>query len=140
MLIAKLVPEIATKSKFELAKRYIVKLHSTFLSAKLLRKVEKLEEKGREKLPSEAMQFRDHLIEFLKKNFKYERSIELASTDRLFIQQISLQCRVSLTSTHPIIASLTPNASMQPMHQSVPLSSSLSYLLLLPSVTEKSKS
>jgi hypothetical protein len=45
--------------------------------------VDKLEENGRERLPSEAMQFRDHLIEFLK-NFKYERSIELASTDRLF--------------------------------------------------------
>ena len=74
---------MSDKNEYELAKRYIGKIHPTFLSAKLLRMVDKLEENGRERLPSEAMQFRDHLIEFLK-NFKYERSIELASTDRLF--------------------------------------------------------
>jgi hypothetical protein len=73
--LEQIIAEMSDKNDYDLAKRYISKVTSTFLNAKLLRVVEKLEEKGREKYPSEAIQFRDQLIEFLKKHFKYERSI-----------------------------------------------------------------
>lgn len=73
--LEQIIGELSDKSEYDLAKRYIAKVNSSFLNAKLLKVVEKLEEKGREKYPSEAMQFREYLIEFLKKHFKYERSI-----------------------------------------------------------------